>query len=123
MIVDAHHHYWDPARGDYGWLARTSPLHRRWTPDDLRPLMADAGVQATILVQAAPTMAETDWLLDLAEQDPGVLGVVGWLDLDAPDVAGRLRQRRPRGLIGIRPMLQDIADTDWILAPARHAGL
>lgn len=123
MIVDAHHHYWNPARGDYGWLERTSPLHRCCMPYDLRPLMAEAGVEASILVQAAPTMAETDWLLDLARRETGVLGVVGWLDLNAPDIPEQLRKRRRRGLVGIRPMLQDIADQDWILAPQRGTAL
>lgn len=123
MIVDAHHHYWDPARGDYGWLDPASPLHRRWMPGDLQPLLAEAGVGGTILVQAATTMAETDWLLDLAAGADHVLGVVGWLDLDAPDMAERLRERRTRGLVGVRPMLQDIPDPNWILGPSRRAGL
>ena len=123
MIVDAHQHYWDPVRGDYGWLERGSPLDRRFLLTDLRPLLASAGVDGTVLVQAAPTLAETDWLLDLAARSAHVLGVVGWVDLDLPAVSEQLASRCSDGLVGIRPMLQDLSDPDWILGWGREAGL
>lgn len=123
MIIDAHQHYWDPARGDYNWLERGSALDRLFLPADLRPLLASAGVDGTVLVQAAPTLAETDWLLDLAARSAHVLGVVGWVDLDGSALAEQLASRRSRGLVGIRPMLQDLPDPDWILKPERQAGL
>jgi L-fuconolactonase len=56
MIVDAHQHFWDPARGDYGWLTPDNPIHRVFSTADLRPLLIRSGVEATILVQAAPTL-------------------------------------------------------------------
>ena len=116
MIVDAHQHFWDPARGDYGWLTPDLPIHRVYGPSDLRPLMDRAGVDASILVQAAPTAAETDYLLEIARRTPWVLGVVGWIDLEAPDAAARVRARAEEPLfLGVRPMLQDIAQADWIL--------
>lgn len=120
-VIDAHQHYWNPTRADYGWLRPGSPLYRSFLPDDLATSLADAAVGTTVLVQAAPTLAETDWLLDLAGRTPTVAGVVGWVDLDRPDVAALLAERIPRGLVGIRPMLQDLPDPDWILA--RSAGL
>ena len=123
MIVDAHQHYWDPVRGDYGWLERGSPLDRRFLLTDLRPLLASAGVDGTVLVQVAPTLAETDWLLDLARDSAEILGVVGWVDLDFSAVGDHLASRCPRGLVGIRPMLQDLPDPDWILGSGREAGL
>jgi len=55
MIVDAHQHFWDPARGDYGWLKPDNPIHRVFSTAELRPLLIQTGVDATILVQAAPT--------------------------------------------------------------------
>lgn len=122
-MIDAHQHYWDPARGDYGWLAPGSPLDRPFGPADLDSLLEETGVKGTVLVQAAPTLAETDWLLDLAERTPSVLGVVGWIDLDDPAAADRLSERAPGGLVGIRPMLQDLTDPEWILNEARGAGL
>jgi L-fuconolactonase len=77
------------------------------------------GVTGGILVQAAPTEAETVHLLALADQHPSVLGVVGWVDWLAPDAAQRIQAlaRHPR-LKGLRPMLQDIPDPVWILQPA-----
>jgi L-fuconolactonase len=116
MIVDAHQHFWDPARGDYGWLTPDMPIHRLYGPGDLRPLLLEAGVDATILVQAAPTEAETDYMLAIAHRTPWVLGVVGWIDLGAADARDRIRQRAQDKLfLGVRPMLQDIAPPDWIL--------
>jgi L-fuconolactonase len=118
MIVDAHQHFWDPARGDYGWLKPDNPIHRVFGTADLRPLLVQTGVEATILVQAAPTVAETDYMLDIARKTPFVLGVVGWVDLLAADASEELRRRAADPLfLGVRPMLQDIADPDWILRP------
>lgn len=116
MRIDAHQHFWAPARGDYGWLPPGDPvLDRPYGPDDLWPLMQAAGIDGTVLVQAAPTLAETDWLLEIAEATPWVRGVVGWVDFDdaaqAPQIARLARHPKFRGL---RPMVQDIADPDWI---------
>jgi L-fuconolactonase len=126
MIVDAHQHFWNPARGDYGWLKPDNPIHRVFLPTDLQPLMAEAGVDATILVQAAPTSDETDYLLGIARDTSWVLGVVGWIDLLAPDATSEVRRRADDPLfLGVRPMLQDLPDSDWILqsalAPALEA--
>lgn len=118
MIVDAHQHFWDPARGDYGWLTPDLPIHRIYGPDDLAPLMRTAGVDASIIVQAAPTTAETDYMLAIARATPWVLGVVGWIDLEAPDATAQVKLRAADPLfLGVRPMLQDIAQPDWILCP------
>jgi L-fuconolactonase len=121
MIVDAHFHCWRLARGDYGWLTPAlAPIHRDVNVDDWKTQALPLGVQAGVLVQAAPTEAETAFLLDQAEAHDEVRGVVGWLDLLAPDAPHRietLASARPR-LKGLRPMLQDIDDPDWILQPA-----
>ena len=116
MIVDAHRHFWDPARGDYSWMKPDSPIHRVFATNDLRPLLIQTGVDATILVQAAPTRDESDYLLEIARKTPWVLGVVGWIDLESPDAADEVRRRASEPLfLGVRPMLQDLADPDWIL--------
>jgi len=118
--VDAHHHVWRLARGDYGWLTPAlAPIYRDFTLDDLRPLLARADIGATVLVQAAPTVAETDFLLEVAHASDGLVrGVVGWVDLVAPDAADTLeRLARDPLLKSIRPMLHDIPDTEWILRP------
>jgi L-fuconolactonase len=115
--VDAHHHVWHVARGDYGWLRPDLAIWRDYTLADLRPLLGD--ISATILVQAAPTEAETAFLLQVAHESQGLVrGVVGWTDLSAPRAALRVAAlARERSLVGLRPMLQDIADTHWILRP------
>ena len=118
MRIDAHQHFWHLTRGDYGWLTPTlGPIYRDFTPDDLAPLLAEARIDKTILVQAAPTEAETHFLLDIAARTSFIAGVVGWLDCDAPDAAPRIaRMARNPCLVGLRPMIHDICDLDWILS-------
>ena len=113
--VDAHHHVWRVNRGDYGWLTPDLPICRDYGLDDLRPLLGD--ITATVLVQAAPTEAEAAFLLDTARLSGGLVrGVVGWTDLSAPDAPARIAAMAGDPLLkGLRPMLQDIARTDWIL--------
>jgi L-fuconolactonase len=113
--VDAHHHVWRVARGDYGWLTPDLPIHRDYTLDDLRPLLGD--ITATVLVQAAPTEAETAFMLEVARGSEGLVrGVVGWTDFAHRDAPARIAALAGEPLLkGLRPMLQDIADTDWIL--------
>jgi L-fuconolactonase len=117
MRVDAHQHFWRIDRGDYGWLTPDLPnLYRDYLPEDLAPLLAKGRIERTVLVQAAESVAETEFMLRLAEATPFVGGVVGWVDFasrDAPADIERLA-RNPR-LKGLRPMLQDLADPNWIL--------
>ena len=104
MIVDAHQNFWDPARGDYGWLKPDNPIHRIFLTSDLRPLLIQTGVDATILVQAAPTPEESDYMLAIARKTPWVLGVVGWIDLLAPNAADEVRRRASNPhFLGVRP--------------------
>jgi L-fuconolactonase len=117
-LVDAHHHVWSLARGDYGWLTPAlADIHRDFSLDDLAPLNAAAGITATVLVQAAPTLAETRFLLQVAKSSDGLVkGVVGWVDLaDAEAIPTLTRLARNPLLKAIRPMLQDLPDPDWIL--------
>jgi L-fuconolactonase len=115
--VDAHQHFWRLSRGDYGWITPDlRPIHRDFGPADLAPRLARAGIGATILVQAAPTVAETRFLLHTAGTTSFVAGVVGWVDmaaLEAPETMAGLA--RDPYLRGIRPMIHDIADPDWML--------
>lgn len=119
-MIDAHFHVWRLARADYGWLTPAlGAIHRDVEVAHWRALAAPLGIRGGVLVQAAPTAAETDFLLRIAENEPDVLGVVGWTDLLAADAPARVAAlaARPK-LKGLRPMLQDIADPDWILQPA-----
>jgi L-fuconolactonase len=118
--IDAHQHFWTLSRGDYGWLRpEMVPIHRDFAPADLDPLLRDAGIPGTIAVQAAPTEAETRYLLDLAARCDTILGVVGWSDLEAADAPARIRCLAADPLlVGLRPMVHDITDDDWLLRPA-----
>ena len=92
MRIDAHQHFWtyDPRRDQ--WITDDMEvLRRNFTPDDLKPLLDAAKVDGTIAVQADESEAETEWLLALAEEDPFILGVVGWVDLTAANLDEKLR--------------------------------
>ena len=117
MKIDAHQHFWSLARGDYGWLTPDlAPIYRDFLPEDLSPLLEKTGIEGTVLVQAAPTVAETDFMLALAAKHSAIKGVVGWVDFEAPDAAAQIAARASNpALVGLRPMIQDIADPDWML--------
>ncbi len=117
MRIDAHQHFWKIARGDYGWLTPDKgPIYRDFGPADLAPFRLHHRIDRTILVQAAPTIAETRFMLEIAAGDPTIAGVVGWVDFTAADAAAQIDAlARDPLLVGLRPMLQDIADDDWLL--------
>jgi L-fuconolactonase len=123
--IDAHQHFWSIARGDYGWLTPAmGVLYRDFGEQDLKPLLDRHGVAGTVLVQAAPTEAETHYLLDIAERSDLVLGVVGWSDLEAADAIERIERLAKRSkLKGLRPMLQDLPNDDWIVTTPIGAAL
>ncbi|MFB1025257.1 MAG: amidohydrolase family protein, partial [Octadecabacter sp.] len=117
MIIDAHQHFLQLERGDYGWLTPDlASLYRDFMPDDLAPHLLQHDIDGTILVQAAPTPAETEFLLDIADKTSFVLGVVGWTDFAAKSAASDIARlaKHPK-LVGLRPMIQDITDDDWML--------
>ncbi|HEX8927651.1 MAG TPA: amidohydrolase family protein [Actinomycetota bacterium] len=128
--VDAHHHLWDPRTRDYPWMAGPAfdPIRRPYGLDDLRARTAAAGIGRTVLVQTVADSSETEEFLKLAAASDGlVAGVVGWVDLEAPDVAGALERLRslPGGerLVGVRHQVQDEPDPDWLGRPQVRRGL
>ncbi|WP_237154724.1 amidohydrolase family protein [Oryzibacter oryziterrae] len=127
-IIDAHHHFWNPDDGDYGWLSGPyAPLRRVFTPDDLRPELQAGGVSASVLVQTWSSEAETVRFLELAETTDYIAGVVGWVDLTAPDVAQRIATLRAgrggRFLKGIRHQVHNEEDENWLLRDDVRRGL
>jgi len=120
MRIDAHQHYWNISRGDYGWITPEFPvLYRDFLPADLQPERERHRIDGTILVQAAPTYEETDYVLSLAEGEPSVLGVVGWLDLADPDHLRHYERHRIHPKYkGFRLMIQDMPDARAILEPS-----
>jgi L-fuconolactonase len=121
MIIDAHHHLWDPGVRDYPWLAGDvlDPIRRAYHVADLRAQAKQSGVDGTVLVQTVPDVGETVDFLGMADADRDlILGVVGWVDLTDPDVAATLTALRkgPGGdrLVGIRHQAQDESDPAWL---------
>ena len=117
MIIDAHHHFWNPARGDYGWLTgeALAPIAKRIGPVEIAPHLARAGVVKTVLVQAAPTIAETEYMLGLADATEHVAKVVGWINFENRDDLKHLTRlaKHPK-FSGIRPVIQDLPDPEWM---------
>lgn len=116
-MIDAHQHYWHPKRGDYGWMPKDNPvLNRPYLPKDLMKELEVAGVTHTVLVQAAPSLEETEYMLGIADTTPHVAGVVGWVNFENPADRQHLeRLSQHPAFMGVRPMIQDIADPDWML--------
>jgi L-fuconolactonase len=119
VIVDAHHHFWDPATADYPWLTdELAPIRRAFGPDDLAPLLDAAGIDATVLVQARSSLEETEAFLAVADRSPFVRGVVAWVDLRDPAVDETIARLRagPGGnrLVAIRHQVHDEPDPDWL---------
>lgn len=121
-VIDSHQHFWQLARGDYDWLMpELKPLYQDFLPKDFKSDTEGTSTLRSILVQAAATDAETDFLLQLSDQYAFIAGVVGWIDWEAnPDkVRNRLSALATHpNFKGVRPMLQDIGDVNWIMNPA-----
>jgi L-fuconolactonase len=120
VIVDAHHHFWDPSRAAYPWLTdELAPIRRAFGSDDLAPLVASEGVHGTIVVQTRSSLDETRELLATAAVVPFIRGVVGWVDLTDPAVADTIAELRDAAggdrLVGIRHQVHDEPDPDWLL--------
>lgn len=128
LRVDSHHHFWDPARAHYPWMSdAVAPLCRRFDPTDLRPALDQADIDVTVLVQTRSSLDETREFLALAAEVDFAVGVVGWVDLTAPDVATTIGELRagPGGdrLVGIRHQAEDEEDPDWLLRSEVGRGL
>jgi L-fuconolactonase len=123
--LDAHQHFWDLRRCRYDWLRPDhGVLYEDHGPADLAPLLAERGIAGTLAVQASDTVAETRHLLAIAQAHSFVRGVVGWVPLERPEAASTIAElARDARLVGLRPMLQDLAQDDWILRSDVAVGL
>ena len=115
--IDSHQHFWNPARGDYDWMPMDNAiLARPYGPADLEPHLITHRIDQTVLVQAAASVEETEYMLGIADTFPRVAGVVGWINFEDPSHARHLRRlaKHPK-FLGVRPMIQDIPDVAWML--------
>lgn len=117
--VDAHHHFWKIDLGIYDWISDDiAGIRRDYQPDHLAPYLKHLGVSKTVLVQAGESLLENDAMLAIADHSDFVAGVVAWVDLTAADAASRLEELAGHDKVkSIRPVLQGIADNDWVLQP------
>ncbi len=125
-VIDAHQHFWNPARAAYDWLTEDlSPINRAIEFDELAPLLRATGVQRTVLVQAADNWDDTRYMLDVSRAHPEIAAVVAWVPLDQPARAAQLlaELRDEPAFAGIRNLIHTRPDPDWLLRPDVDEGL
>lgn len=125
-IIDTHQHLWDPETHAYDWLDESAgPLFRRFGPEEVEPLLREAGVDQSILVQAADTYEDTFSMLAVADRYDFVGGVVGWVPLDRHEEAAEALDRfttNPK-FLGMRHLIHIYPDTDWVVGEPVIEGL
>jgi L-fuconolactonase len=116
--IDAHQHFWVYDQLDYDWIDESmAAIRRNFLPADLKPLLEKNGFEGSVVVQARQTLDETRWLLELAEANPFILGVVGWVDLRSSRLRMELQSfAKNRKLVGIRHVVQSEPD-NFLLQP------
>lgn len=119
QIVDSHQHFWQVGLFDYPWMSRdVAVLYRDYLPSTLESILKQHGVAKTVLVQASNSLAETRWLLSLADQHPFIAGVVGWVDLPGPEVERQLDELTAHPKFrGVRHLVESEPAEDWLVQP------
>jgi L-fucono-1,5-lactonase len=128
VVVDSHHHFWDPSRRDYPWMSdELAAIRRPFGPKELAPLVVSAGIDRTVLVQTISSLDETREFLNTAARTDFIAGVVGWIDLADPSAADVLAEllAGPGGrlLVGIRHQVHDEPDPRWLLRDDVRRGI
>jgi L-fuconolactonase len=124
-IVDSHQHFWSLNAPWFEWpTPDLKPIYRDYAASDLRPRIEAAGVSKTVIVQVAPNLDDTTFILGIAAETDFVAGVVGWIDLEQPGHLADLERFADNPKFrGIRPMIQSIADVNWMLRPGLQPAL
>ena len=122
-MIDSHQHFWQVGRFDYPWMSSDlGVLYRNYLPGDLTPILERTGVEKTVLVQASNSVAESRWLLELADANPFIAAVVGWVDLTDPDAQLDELCARPK-FKGVRHLVESEPNDDWLIQPSILSGL
>ena len=124
-MIDSHQHFWQVGRFDYPWMTSDlGVLYRDYLPNDLAPILERNGVNQTVLVQASNSVAESRWLLDLADANSFIAGIVGWVDLKSVEIDAQLDElcAHPK-FKGVRHLVESEPDDDWLVQPAVLSGL
>jgi len=126
VVIDAHQHFWQLGRFDYSWMdsADLEPIRRDRLPSDLKPLIREAGVDQTIFVQTQHNVEETRWVLQLADEDDFIVGVVGWVDLASDECEAQLLEFKDNSkFVGVRHVTQDEPNDNFIIRKEVLRGL
>ncbi len=126
MIIDAHHHFWQLDKFDYGWLEADAlePIRRDYLPSDFESLIRPVGVEKTVFVQTQHNTAETRWGLEMAHRHDFLAGVVGWVDLQNERCEEQLLElKQDPNFVGVRHVTHDEPDVDFIVRPRVLEGL
>jgi L-fuconolactonase len=122
-MIDSHQHFWQVGRFAYPWMSSDpGVLYRDYLPDDLAPILERNGVNQTVLVQASNSVEESRWLLELADANAFIAGVVGWVDLTDPDAQLDELCAHPK-FKGVRHLVESEPNDDWLIQPAVLSGL
>jgi L-fucono-1,5-lactonase len=122
-VIDSHQHFWQVGRFDYPWMS-DGILCRDYLPTDLAPILQQNHVDKTVLVQASNSVAESKWLLELANANSFIAGIVGWVDLTSPDCISQLNElcADPK-FKGVRHLVESEPSDKWLIQPAVLASL
>src|SRR5215217_974188 len=124
-MIDSHQHFWQVGRFDYPWMTSDlGVLYRDYLPDDLSPILQQNQVTQTVLVQASNSIAESRWLLDIADSNHFIASVVGWVDLTSPDIDEQLDELSAHSKFkGVRHLVESEPNDDWLVQPTVLSGL
>src|SRR5215216_6037380 len=124
-MIDSHQHFWQVGRFDYPWMTSDlGVLYRDYLPDDLPPILGRNGIAETVLVQASNSIAESRWLLELANTNSFIAGIVGWVDLMSVEIDAQLDElcAHPK-FKGVRHLVESEPQDGWLVQPAVLSGL
>src|SRR5256885_4246016 len=122
--IDAHHHLWHYTPEEYGWITEPMGILRDdFLPQDLKPLLDQAGIAGAVAVQARQTQEETGYLLQQAEAAQWIRGVVGWAPIASPEFPEVLEDIQKKKLKGLRHLIQEEPDDQFILGQAFNRGI
>jgi len=124
MRIDSHQHFWNYDPGEYPWIRPEWPIRRSYLPDAAAVELSSCQIDGCVAVQARQTLRESEWLLELVDCWPFIKGVVGWVDLRAPDVAAQLSRFAAHSkFVGVRHVVQDEPDDNFMLDPHFQRGI
>ena len=119
MMIDTHHHLWKYNHREYGWMDDSmSILMQDYLPEDLTLELQKSDTTGTVVVQSRQSLRETRWLLEKADENPFIKGVIGWVDLRSPELVQQLKEFGPHPkLVGVRHVIHDEPDDGFMLGP------